>query len=161
MSSSVASMQCAHRHRLFLCQRLWACYCLPLPPPVFWPGEFHGLYGPWGGKESDTTEQLSLSPPPTPACRLSLSPKRLFVTPWTAALHGPLSAGFSRPEYWSGLPCSPPGDLPNPGIELTSLVSPALAGRFFTTSATWEASGTGTHHSPFCLCDFDSSRDLM
>ena len=46
---------------------------------------------------------------------------------------------FSRHEYWSGLPCPPPGDLPDPGIEPTSLRSPALAGRFFTTSATWEA----------------------
>ena len=40
---------------------------------------------------------------------------------------------FSRQEYWSGLPCLPPGNLPDPGIKLTSLVSPALAGRFFTT----------------------------
>ena len=45
--------------------------------------------------------------------------------------------GFSRQEYWSGLPCPPPGDLPNPGIELESLESPALAGRVFTTSAIW------------------------
>ncbi|CAN0491905.1 unnamed protein product [Rangifer tarandus platyrhynchus] len=51
----------------------------------------------------------------------------------------PLSMGFSRQEYWSGLPCPPPGDLPNPGIEPASLMSPALAGGFFTTSATWEA----------------------
>ena len=47
--------------------------------------------------------------------------------------------GFSRQEYWSGLPSPPPGDLPNPQIEPTSLMSPALAGGFFTTSATWEA----------------------
>ena len=47
--------------------------------------------------------------------------------------------GFSRQEYWSGLPCPPPGDLPNPRKELLSLRSPALAGGFFTTSATWEA----------------------
>ena len=47
--------------------------------------------------------------------------------------------GLSRQEYWSGLPCSPPGDLPHPGIEPTLLMSPALAGRFFTTSTTWEA----------------------
>ena len=40
--------------------------------------------------------------------------------------------GFSRQEYWSGLPCPPPGVLPNPGIELASLISPALAGGFFT-----------------------------
>ena len=51
----------------------------------------------------------------------------------------PLSMGFSRQEYWSGLPCPPPGDLGNPGIEPTSLLFPALAGGFFTTSATWEA----------------------
>ena len=41
-------------------------------------------------------------------------------------------------EYWSGLPCPPPGELPNPGIEPVSLISPVLAGRFFTTRATWE-----------------------
>ena len=47
--------------------------------------------------------------------------------------------GFSRQEYWSGLPCPPPGDLPNPRMEPGSLTSPALTGGFFTTSATWEA----------------------
>ena len=46
--------------------------------------------------------------------------------------------GFSRQEYWSGFLFPPPGYLPNPGIETTSLISPGLAGRFFTTSATWE-----------------------
>ena len=45
--------------------------------------------------------------------------------------------GLSRQEYWSGLPCPPPGNLSNPGIELVSLMSPALAGGFFTTSTTW------------------------
>ena len=52
--------------------------------------------------------------------------------------HAPLSMEFSIQEYWSGLPFPPPGDPPNPGMELASLMSPALAGRFFTTSATWE-----------------------
>ena len=47
--------------------------------------------------------------------------------------------GFSRQEHWSGLPFPPPGDLPNPGIKLTFLMSPALGGEFFTTNATWEA----------------------
>ena len=47
--------------------------------------------------------------------------------------------GFSRQEYWSGLPFPSPGDLPNPGIEPVSLLSPALAGGFFTTSTTREA----------------------
>ena len=46
---------------------------------------------------------------------------------------------FSRQEYWSQLACSPPGDLPNPGTKPMSLMSPALAGGFFTTSVTWEA----------------------
>ena len=57
-------------------------------------------------------------------------------TPWTVACQAPLSIGFSRQEYWSGLPCLPPGDLPSPGIEPASLTSPALARGFFTTSAT-------------------------
>ena len=58
------------------------------------------------------------------------------VTPWTVACQAPLSMGFSRQEYCSGLPFLPPGDLPDPGIKPRSLVSPALAGGFFTTSAT-------------------------
>ena len=47
--------------------------------------------------------------------------------------------GFSRQEYWSGLPCPPPGDLPRPGIEPAALTSPALTGGFFTTGVTREA----------------------
>ena len=50
--------------------------------------------------------------------------------------------GFSRQEYWSGMPCLPPGDHPDPGVESVSLVSPTLAGRVFTTSSTWEAPET-------------------
>ena len=50
-----------------------------------------------------------------------------------------LSMGLSRQGYWSQLPCPPPGDLPDPRVEPQSLPSPALAGGFFTTSATWEA----------------------
>ena len=49
-----------------------------------------------------------------------LSRVQLLVTPWTVARQAPLSTGFSRQEYWSGLPRPPPGDLPNPGIELRS-----------------------------------------
>ena len=74
------------------------------------------------------------------ACMLScFSPFQLCVTWWTAACQAPLSMGFSRQAYWSGLPCPPPGDLPDPGIGPASLTSPALAGMFFTTSALWEA----------------------
>ena len=64
----------------------------------------------------------------------ALSRVRLFATPWTGARQAPLSIGFFRQEYWSGSPFPPPGDLPNPGIKSISLVSPALAGRFFTTA---------------------------
>ena len=60
---------------------------------------------------------------------------QLFAAPWTVARWAPLSRGFSRLEYWNGLPCPPPGDLPNPGIEPASLMSPALADEFFITSA--------------------------
>ena len=51
---------------------------------------------------------------------------QLFTTLWTVAHQAPLSMGFSRQEYWSGLPCPPPGNLPNPGIETASPESPAL-----------------------------------
>ena len=61
---------------------------------------------------------------------------------WTVAHQAPLSMGFSRQECWNGLPFPPPGDLPNPGMELKSLMSPALAGGIITTSAAWET----------CLC---------
>ena len=64
----------------------------------------------------------------------SLSSVQRFATPWTVAYQVPLSVGFSRQEYWSGLPFPSPGDLPNPGIEPSSLVSSALAGGFFTTA---------------------------
>ena len=67
---------------------------------------------------------------------------RLSETLWTVAHQAPLSTGFSRQEYWSGLPCPSPRNLPYPGTEPSSLTSPALAGRFFTTSATWEAQGS-------------------
>ena len=64
---------------------------------------------------------------------------RLFASPWTIACQAPLSMGFSRQDYWSGLPFPSPGDLPYPGIKPTSLTSPALEGRFFTARTTWEA----------------------
>ena len=69
-----------------------------------------------------------------------ISCARLFVTLWIIAGQAPLSMGFYRQEYWSVLPFPSSGDLPNPGIEPTSLMSPGLAGRFFTTSTIREAS---------------------
>ena len=67
-----------------------------------------------------------------------LSRVHLFATPWTVARQAPLSMAFSRQEYWSRLPFPTPGDL-DPGTKPVSLISPALAGEFFSTSATWEA----------------------
>ena len=89
------------------------------PTPVFFPGESHGqrtlmCYSPSGHKESNTTGQLST----LPACMLSwFSCFWLFATLWTIAHQDPLSIRFSRKEYWSGLSCTPPEDLPNLGIE--------------------------------------------
>ena len=116
------------------------------PTPVFLPGEFRkqrslACYSPQGHKESDATDYISLFPVPlfahlsTVKCTLftwlceasfrsylrvlayQLNHIRLFATPWTVAYQVPPSVGFSRQEYWSGLPFSSPGDLPNPGIE--------------------------------------------
>ena len=63
-----------------------------------------------------------------------LSHVHLFATPWMVVCQAPLSMGFSRQEHWSGLPFLSPGDLPDPGMEPTSLAFPALAGGFFTTA---------------------------
>ena len=70
-------------------------------------------------------------------CVCSLGCVRPFSTPWTSC-QALLSMEFSRQEYWSGLPFSSPGDIPDPGIEPKSLESPFLVGGFFTTSTTWE-----------------------
>ena len=63
----------------------------------------------------------------------------LCATPWTVAHQPPLSMGFFRQEYWNGWPCPPPGDLPDPGMEASSLASPALAESSLPLGATWEA----------------------
>ena len=67
-----------------------------------------------------------------------------IATLWTVAHQAPLPRGFSRQEYWSGLPCPPPGDLPNPGSEPVSLMSPELAGMFFTIHTTWDVQNNYT-----------------
>ena len=67
-----------------------------------------------------------------------------LLNPWTVAQQATLSMEFSRQEYLSGLLCSPPEDLPDLGIKPKSLISPALAGGFFFTIATWEALHVGT-----------------
>ena len=83
--------------------------------------------------------KIAIASPTYDACVCSLSHVQLCATPWTVARQAPLSVEFSRLEYWSGLSFPLPGDLPDPGVERASLVSPALASGFFTTCATWEA----------------------
>ena len=70
------------------------------------------------------------------------------VIPWTEACQAPLSMVFCRQEYCSELPFPSAGDLPDSGIELKSLMSPALAGRLFTTSTTWEHEAKGYEIKP-------------
>ena len=79
-----------------------------------------------------------------------LSHVQLFVVLWTVACQGPLSMETSRQ-----LPFPTPGDFPNPGIEPTSLASPALAGGFFTTSTTWEACSKFLLSIGFSKCPMD------
>ena len=62
--------------------------------------------------------------------------------------------GFSRQEYWSGLPCPPPGGLPDPGIGPASLAFPSLAGGFFTTRATWESPGGEAKKIKTSACNY-------
>ena len=91
-------------------------------------------------------------------CVLSrFSHVQLYATLWTAARQTPLFMRFSRQEYWSGLLCPRPGDLSDPGSEPTSRMSPALAGRFLTTSPTWEATFLSKHH----VCIILSSSRLV
>ena len=85
--------------------------------------------------------------------------------PMDCSCQAPLFMGFSRQEHWSGLPCPSPGDLPAPRIEHMSLMSPALAGRFFTTSTTWEAqSQSQSLRNPNCIylnCIFKNSLERI
>ena len=102
--------------------------------------------------------------PPLECVLSCLSRVRLFAIPWTVALRAPLSMGFPRQEYWSGLPFPPPGHLPNPGTELGS---PASSGEFFTTELSgkpWRAEMVAIclgklswglrHHSWLELCSW-------
>ena len=85
------------------------------------------------------------------SCASCFSPAWLCETPWTVGHQAPLCMGFPKQEYWSGLPCPSPGDLPDPGIKPSSLTSPAFAGRFFTSSTTWEAQECATNLNTVCL----------
>ena len=88
---------------------VWPCWSFP------WRGDSQWSFSWLGGGSWITKSCLTLA------------------TPWTVAFQATLFKEFSRKEYWSGLPFPPPGDLPDSGIKLISLVSPELAGKFFTT----------------------------
>ena len=95
----------------------------------------------WESLSRDLTEARDLY-----VCLCSVVQATL-VTPWTVACQGPLSMGSPRQEHWSVLPFPSPRDLPNPGIEPAFLVSPALAGRFFTTVPPGKWPKTATSNS--------------
>ena len=123
---------------LYTPKALFFIFCLSQPKK-----DFYHLLSSWPSRPHILAAVSSSSP----TCFSELfdmvshfSRARLFVTPWSVAGQAPLSMEFSRQEHWSGLPCPPPGDPPEPGIEPASLMSLTLAGRFFTTSATWAAS---------------------
>ena len=84
-----------------------------------------------------------------------LSHVQLFTTPRTVAHQAPLSMGFSRQEYWSGLPWPPPGNLPNRGIKPASLVSPALAGGFLTAVSPGKPPISQIFYNNFIILRFD------
>ena len=89
---------------------------------------------------SGPSKRLSLGY--SPLCMRVKSPQSCLTIcdPMDCIAHqAPLSMGFSKQDYWGGLSCPPPGDLPHPGIEPTSLMSAALADGFFTTRAAWKA----------------------
>ena len=80
---------------------------------------------------------------------------QLFATLWTVAHQAPLSMGLPMQKYWSGLPFPTPGDIPDLEIKPKSLASPALAGGFFTTDATWKAlHNFGGHHLFRLQCEW-------
>ena len=107
-----------------------SCVEAPGPDAIFGAGIF--------GRELDFYEVMKVVSHGGIVCMPSLS-DQFFAILCTVACQTRLSMGFSRQECWSGLPGPPPGDLPDSGIEPTSLMSPALAGGFLTASATWEA----------------------
>ena len=150
------------------------------PTPVFWPGEFHGLYSPWGCKETDMTEQLNWTElnwrhheivlfvaPQRGYSDNSISkrdtdgaPWRVWASEWVEVTQSCLTLcdpmEFSRPEYWRGQPFPSSGDLPNPEIEPRSPTLQAilyqLSHRYLVTKCIWSA----TLHSCVWICFRDA-----
>jgi len=124
-----ACMECPVYQAGMLCTYSLCEIDVGLAPNYLWISPGH----------STTTSESVVPSRCVHACVLShYSRVWLFGTLWTGVHQAPLSLGFSMQEYWSGLPCPPPGDLLDSGIEPASLTSPALTSVFFTTSTTWK-----------------------
>ena len=113
---------------------------------TFFPFKFCVLWG-FGYSSTDWSDFIPMQFFVAKCVLSHFSHVWLFATLWTVACQVSQSMRFSRQEYWSGLPCPHPGDLPDPEIEPVSLMSPALANRFFTTSRTWLYTGSLYTHS--------------
>ena len=146
--SAFTHLLCEHLNYYYLvCKHLTqmaACFLSPVSLKLASALE-HGVEEGW---RNDCWERFS----PLPSPKIWVT--SVFVAQSYPTLCNPmgysqpscLSMEFSRQENWTGLSCPPPGDLPNPGIEPTSLTSPALAGRIFTNNNTWEAHRTCTFY---------------
>ena len=127
---------------LIILYAIYGCFCavitgLRICDRFEWMASSDLLYSTWNSAQCYVAGWMGGEYGEGCACVLSCFSRVLFcMTLWTVVSQAPLSMGFSRKEYWGGLPCPSPGDLPDPGIEPTSLMSPVLAGEFFTTSAT-------------------------
>ena len=143
-----------------------ALWIWPLPLTLSTPQPLGASLGPFSKEALLTSDpsRLGLSPSSSSSpssllrsipqvCTQSLSRVGLSVTPWAVALQAPLSMGFPRQEYWSGLPFLSPGDLPNPGIEPASPVSPALAGRLYHLGSPNPSHVTSVWSPQRGLCD--------
>ena len=110
------------KHRIFYF--LWSSIYFPLVA--------------WAISKKSVTNKRSVCRVLCSVCVKSLSRVQFFVTLWTIARPGSSVHGILQAKYWSGWPCLPPGDLPDPGIKPMSLTSPTLAGGFSNTSTTWK-----------------------
>ena len=151
---------------LVILYAIYGCFCavitgLRICDHFEWMASSDLLYSTWNSAQCYVAGWMGGKYGEGCACVLSCFSRVLFcMTLWTVVSQAPLSMGFSRKEYWSGLPCPSPGDLPDPGIEPTSLMSPALAGRFFTSSTTWEE-WIHTYMDESLCCSTETIRTLF
>ena len=117
-------------------------------------GSFPISYVSWIGRQVLCHRGHLGSPCAVLWCAQWVSCVRLFAAPRTITRQAPLLVGILQARILEGLPCLPAGDPPDSGIESPSLVSPALAGRFFTTNATWEDRVLCTRHQACQDLDF-------